>query len=83
MQVIKRVFTQIHTRKLDRSVAHRNMERSHIRHVNRHDYSTYKTMSGMTVQEYIPSYFARHWRDYVDIPTVDLRRSKHEELEIR
>lgn len=69
-----RVPTQVHTRKLDRLVAHRNMERAGIQHVNKHDYTAYKTMTGMTVQEYQPSYFARKWRDYVDVPTVDLRR---------
>lgn len=74
MQKSIRVLTQIHTRKLDRLVAHRNMERAGIKHVNRHDYATYQTMTGMTVQEYIPSYFAKHWRDTVNVPTIDLRR---------
>lgn len=76
MKTVTRVSTQIHTRKLDRSVAHRNMERAGIRQVNRHDYATYQTMTGMTVQEYIPSYFAKHWRDTVNVPTIDLRRKK-------
>lgn len=26
------------------------------------------------MQEYVPSYFARHWRETVDVPTIDLRR---------
>ena len=69
-----RVSKQIHTRKLDRSVAHRNMERAGLRKVNKHDYATYQTMTGMTVQEYIPSYFSKHWRDTVNVPTIDLRR---------
>lgn len=72
----KRVSTQIHTRKLDRLVAHRNMERAGIKHVNKHDYATYKTMSGMTMQERIGSYFATHWKDYVSVPTIDLRRKE-------
>lgn len=76
MQKSIRVPTQVHTRKLDRSVAHRNMERAGIKHVNKHDYATYKTMTGMTVQEYIPSYFAKHWRESVTVPTIDLRRKK-------
>ena len=76
MKSVTRVPTQVHTRKLDRSVAHRNMERAGIRHVNRHDYAKYQTMTGMTVQEYIPSYFAKHWRDTVNVPTIDLRRKK-------
>lgn len=70
MQKSIRVPTQIHTRKLDRLVAHRNMKRAGLRHVNKHDYnSTYAYLI-----EYIPSYFARHWRDTVNVPTIDLRR---------
>ena len=71
-----RVPTQVHTRKLNRLVAHRNMERAGIKRVNKHDYAVYKNMTGMTVQEYIPSYFAKHWRDTVNVPTIDLRRKK-------
>lgn len=73
---IKRVPTQIHTRKLDRSVAHRNMKRAGLRKVNKHDYATYKTMTGMIMEERIDSYFAKHWRDTVNIPTIDLRRNR-------
>jgi len=70
----KRVFEQVHTRKLDRLVAHHNMEIADLKHVNKHDYVTYQTMTGMLVQEYQPSYFARHWRETVGVPTIDLRR---------
>lgn len=76
MKTVTRVPTQIHTRKLDRSVAHRNMERVGIKHINRHDYAKYSTMTGMIVQEYLPSYFAKYWRDTVNVPTIDLRRKK-------
>ena len=76
MQKSIRVPTQVHTRKLDRLVAHKNMERAGLTRVNKHDYSTYKTMTGMTVQERIGSYFARHWRETVTVPTIDLRRRK-------
>lgn len=69
-----RVPTQVHTRKLDRCVAHRNMERAGLKKVNKHDYATYKTFTGMTMQDYLPSYFAKHWRDTVNVPTIDLRR---------
>ena len=69
-----RVPTHVHTRKLDRLVAHRNMKRAGIKRVNKHDYAVYKNMTGMTVQEYILSYFAKHWRDTVNVPTIDLRR---------
>ena len=69
-----RVPTQIHTRYLDRLVAHRNMKRAGLRRVNKHDYATYQTITGMTMQEYIPSYFSNHWRETVNVPTIDLRR---------
>ena len=73
----KRVFYQVHTRKLDRSVAHHNMEIAELKHVNKHDYARYQTMTGMTMQEYLPSYFARHWRDTVSVPTtIYSRRNK-------
>ncbi len=70
----ERVLTQIHTRWLDRKVAHTNMKRAGLRRVNKHDYSTYTSITGMTVSQRLDSYFARNWRDYVNIPTVDLRR---------
>ena len=73
---MKRVPTQVHTRKLDRLVAHKNMERAGLRRVNKHDYVTYKTATGMTMQEYQRSYFAKNWRDTVTVPTIDLRRKK-------
>lgn len=69
-----RVFARVHTRKLDRLVAHKNMERAGLRRVNKHDCVTYQTMTGMLVQEYQPSYFARHWKETVGVPTIDLRR---------
>lgn len=72
-----RVFQQVHTRKLDRSVAHHNMEIADLKHVNKHDYVQYRTMTGMIVQEYQPSYFAKHWRDTVNVPTtIYSRRNK-------
>ena len=37
MNKITRVPTQIHTRKIDRAVAHKNMERAGLRRVNKHD----------------------------------------------
>jgi len=71
-----RVSTPVHTRRLDRLVAHKNMERVGIKHVNKHDYVQYITMTGMVVQEYQQSYFAKNWRDTVTVPTIDLRRKK-------
>lgn len=68
-QIFKRFPTQVHTRKLDRSVAHHNMEIAELKQVNKHDYVTYRSMTGMIVQEYQPSYFAKHWRDTVVVPS--------------
>ena len=76
MQKSIRVATQLHTRELDRLVAHKNMERAGLRRVNKHDYAKYTTMTGMSIQEYLPSYFAKNWRDTVNVPTIDLRRKK-------
>lgn len=58
----RRVPTQVHTRKLDRLVAHNVMEANDYKHVNKHDYNTYRTMSGMVVQERIGSLFSKNWR---------------------
>lgn len=71
----KRKPTQIHTRKLDRLVAHTNMKNRGIKHINRHSHTSYITFTGMTMTSIIPSYFASHWRKSIDyIPTYDFRR---------
>ena len=64
-----RVPTQVHTRKLHRLVAHKNMERAGLRRVNKHDY-----VGPLFQRAIVNSYFANHWRDTVDVPTIDLRR---------
>ena len=66
-----RVPTRIHTRWLDRLVAHKNMKRAGLRKVNKHDYSgpAYDRVR-------LDSYFSRHWRDTIDVPTIDVRRKK-------
>lgn len=64
-----RVPTQIHCRWLDRLVAHCNMKRAGLRKVNKHDYSGFAYN-----QTRIGSYFSKHWRDTVNVPTIDLRR---------
>lgn len=66
-----RKFVQIHTRKLDRLVAHKNMERARLKRVNKHDYS-----GPLFGRQRIDSYFSQHWRDTVNVPTIDLRRAK-------
>ena len=58
----RRVPTQVHTRKVDRMVAHNVMDENGYKHINKHDYNTYRTMSGMIVQERVPSLFAKNWR---------------------
>lgn len=58
-----RVSTRVRTRKLDRSVAHNRMKRGDLRKVNKHDYNTYRTFTGMIVQERNGSYFSSHWRE--------------------
>ena len=66
----KRVPTQIHTRKLDRLVAHVNMAKRKFPHVNKHDYFGSEYMKSRT-----RSYFAEHWRQYTDsVPVIDVRR---------
>ena len=69
MAKIKRVPTQVHTRELDRSVAHQNMKRARLKKVNKHDY-----YGPMYLRTRVGSYFAKHWRDTVNVPTIDLRR---------
>ena len=59
----RRVPTQVHTRKLDRLVAHNVMDENGYKHVNKHDYNTYRTFTGMVVQERNGSYFSSRWRD--------------------
>lgn len=58
----RRVPTQVHTRKLDRMVAHNVIHENGYKKINKHDYNTYRTMSGMTVQERIGSFFSKNWR---------------------
>lgn len=65
----KRKPVHVRARKLDRLVAHKNMERAGLRRVNKHDYS-----GPLFMRARIDSYFSRHWRDTVDVPTIDLRR---------
>lgn len=50
---IKRVPTQVHTRKLDRMVARRNMKKRGIVHINKDG------VNG--------SFFANNWREYVAV----------------
>ena len=66
----KRVPTLVHTRALDRAVAHNNMKRAGRRHVNKYDHYGPAYMRTRT-----KSYFAEHWRDNIEgISTIDLRR---------
>ena len=73
MEKVQRVrtSTQVHTRKLDRSVAHRNMERAGLKRVNKHDH----VGTGWMIER-IDSYFAKHWRETISVPTIDLRKKR-------
>lgn len=71
MRKVINIPTQVHTRKLDRLVAHKNMERAGLKRVNKHDY-----VGPRFQRTIVNSYFANHWRDTVDVPTIDLRRKK-------
>ena len=65
----KRKPVQVRCRKLDRLVAHKNMERAGLKRVNKHDYT-----GPLFMRVRIDSYFSGHWRDTVVVPTIDLRR---------
>ena len=69
-----RVPTRVHTRKIDRLVAHKNMERAGLKRVNKHDSYTYTNGFGATVKVDNGSYFSNHWRETANVPTIDLRR---------
>ena len=49
----KRVPTQVHTRKLDRMIARKNMEKKGVTQINK--------INGDA------SFFSKNWRDYVTI----------------
>lgn len=71
-----RVPTRVHTRKIDRAVAHKNMERAGLKRVNKKNCLIYKGPFGSTVKEDSGSYFANHWRETANVPTIDLRGRK-------
>lgn len=60
----------VYTRCIARSIAHRNMERAGLKRVNK------ANDKDLGRDFRLGSYFSRHWRDYVNVPTIDLRRSK-------
>ena len=55
---------RIHTRKIDRSVAHAKMKTNGIQHINKSKRMKYTTVTGATLYEIEPSYFAKNWRAY-------------------
>ena len=65
--ILRRQFMSI-LRTLARGVAHKNMEKDSIKHVNQHDYA-----GPMYMRSRIDSFFAKNWRDYV---TTDGNRTK-------
>lgn len=74
-KTVTRVVRQIHTRELDRSVAHHNMARAGLKMVNKDDASFVKNPFGGITKVSNGSYFSNHWRDYINIKTIDLRRN--------
>lgn len=71
----KRVPTQVHTRELDRSVAHHNMKRAKLKRVNKEEFTLLKNPFGGVTKSSSGSYFSNHWRDYINTSTIDLRRT--------
>lgn len=55
---LTRVLTYIHTRKIDRSVAHHNMRKLGFVRVNKKGY--YKGCNNDS------SYFSEHWKEYIN-----------------
>ena len=59
-----REYERIHTRKIDRSVAHARMKREGVVHPNKSEHMRYMTITGATMYKIEPSYFAKNWRAY-------------------
>jgi hypothetical protein len=55
------------TRKQKRYIARKNMEDVGKQHICKHSYSTIKQGS-FVIYTKIPSEFAKHWREYVEVP---------------
>lgn len=59
----KRVPTRVHTRKLDRMVAHKRLESLGRKKVNKQDRYSYMNGFGATIEGNNGSYFSKHWRE--------------------
>lgn len=55
-----RELKRVHTRKIDRAVAHRNMKNAGMKHVNKHDH-----YGPAYLRERTDSIFAKRWKDFV------------------
>lgn len=55
-----RVQKRVHTRKIDRAVAHKNMKEANMQHVNKHDHYGPAYLRVRTA-----SIFAKRWKDFV------------------
>ena len=62
MKEVKRVPTQVHTRKLDRLVAHAKMKQGGWKHVNKVIRRKTTDAFGHSIDYVIPSDFSEHWR---------------------
>lgn len=74
-KTVTRIVRQIHTRELDRSVAHHNMKRAKLKRVNKEEFTLLKNPFGGVTKSSSGSYFSNHWRDYINTKTIDLRRN--------
>lgn len=64
MKTSSRVLTQVHVRKIDRSVAHYNMKRLGFVRVNKRRYAT--LFGGGKEACDNDSFFSNHWKEYVN-----------------
>lgn len=55
-----RELTRVHTRKLDRAVAHKTMKKAGMKHVNKHDH-----YGPLYQRVRTDSVFSQRWREYV------------------
>lgn len=61
-----REHERVHTRKIDRAVAHAKMKKEGIAHPNKSEHMRYQTFTGATMTKVEPSYFAKNWRAYAN-----------------
>ena len=60
-----REHKRVHTRKIDRAVAHARMKAEGIPHINKSEYTKYMSITGAMIYKNEPSLFSKHWKAYV------------------